>query len=566
MWKASTLLPLLFSLILGRLAVRLSSYKIERGTSLGFLESLMGSRTFFSTLITQFRLRTLAPFSLCLICIWLLSPFGSQAILRSLSLETTNKNSETNVTYFSTRQAAFSDARTWYPVFTASIMAPEKVKNSSLDLWGNVKIPLLSSFVNDLSPDSDGWYTVPQLVSQYTSLFGIPVTLPNGDDSTTFPLISSYLQLSCHTISSNLTRTNGTFYNPGLMAPSGPFFSSETITDKTAWAIGYLGADTSALLPPALNKTPSLDAVSDKVQGSGELSGLLLYQDFSGLQNVTSIYCTPSQIYVESEVKCSGKDCQVTAMRLLKEEHPPSRLTMLSFRSVFLSVSSFLGVSTPPNVTNLNPREQVDILQNYLVKPDDNTFIQTALPAASLGEESRFLKLPLDEFEARLGAVINTILQGSQGSLTTLLTGGSSQSSTSVGSATSTVTAQTTVQSLVFAVHWPWMAIFLLAITIMLLSAIASAILLRKTLARDYLGFVSSLARESRYAVMPVGGANTDGLGRSKRLRKLQIRLGDVGDVQEGWQIGLGAALTVGRLGIGTSNNVAPLDKRKLYV
>ena len=100
----------------------------------------------------------------------------------------------------------------------------------------------------------------------------------------------------------------------------------------------------------------------------------------------------------------------------------------------------------------------------------------------------------------------------------------------------------------------------------MLLAAIASAILQRKTLARDYLGFVSSLARESQYVGAPIGGADMDGLKRSKLLGEMNIKLGDVGTVQEGWQIGLGAALSVGKVGIGSSDNVVALDKRKLYI
>ena len=527
----------------------------------------MGSRTFFSTLITQFRLRRLTPLSFSLVFTWLLSPFGSQAILRSISVQTHRKNNETHVAHFNLRQAASSDIGIWSSVFlglfTASILAPEQVKTSSLDLWGNVKVPLLSSLVNTTSPNSDGWYIVPENVSQYTSLFGIPMVLPDGE-STTFALKSSYLQLSCHTISSNITRRNGTFRDPGLMSPSGPFFSSETITGETAWAIGYLGADTSLLLSPALSKKPSLDAVSDKVQAISEFSGLLLYQDFTGLQNVTSIYCTPSQIYVESEIDCVGKNCRVSRMRTLREEHPSSGLTMLGFRSIFLAISSLLP-STTPRSTNSSSRTKIDFLQNYLFEPDNNIFIQTALPPASFDEESLFLKLPLDQFGARLGAVLNTILQGSQGSLVTLLNSTSLSSNVS-DAITSTATAQTIVQETEFTIHWPWLFILFLATTIMLLAAIASAILQRKTLARDYLGFVSSLARESQYVGAPIGGADMDGLKRSKLLGEMNIKLGDVGTVQEGWQIGLGAALSVGKVGIGSSDNVVALDKRKLYI
>jgi len=61
-------------------------------------------------------------------------------------------------------------------------------------------------------------------------------------------------------------------------------------------------------------------------------------------------------------------------------------------------------------------------------------------------------------------------------------------------------------------------------------------------------------------------------MGRTRRLRDLKIRLGDVGNVRNGWQIGVGAALSVGRLGVGAGGGkggaevVRGLDGRKLYI
>jgi len=85
-------------------------------------------------------------------------------------------------------------------------------------------------------------------------------------------------------------------------------------------------------------------------------------------------------------------------------------------------------------------------------------------------------------------------------------------------------------------------------------------------LSRDYLGYVSSLARESRYVEFPDGGVGLDGIQRSRMCAARRVRLGDVGDVDGGWSIGTGVALKVGRFGLGDDVKTKGLDGRKLYL
>lgn len=46
----------------------------------------------------------------------------------------------------------------------------------------------------------------------------------------------------------------------------------------------------------------------------------------------------------------------------------------------------------------------------------------------------------------------------------------------------------------------------------------------------------------------------------------MRIKLGDVGDVDGGYSIGTGVALTVGMLGVGDEKGTRGLDRRKLYL
>src|SRR5690349_5066834 len=104
MLKTATIFPLLFSVVVGRAAIKLATWKLERGTTLGLLESLIGSRTVGGTILTQIRLWPLTFLGLGLILIWLMSPMGSQAALRMLVIENENVESSSNITYSNLRQ------------------------------------------------------------------------------------------------------------------------------------------------------------------------------------------------------------------------------------------------------------------------------------------------------------------------------------------------------------------------------------------------------------------------------------------------------------------------------
>ena len=105
--QAAALFPLVFSIVVGRAMVKLASWKLERGASLGLLERLMGSRAVGGAIATQFRLYSLSLVAIVLVFLWLLSPLGSQAVLRILSRSTESRSSSGNVTYINTTTKHF---------------------------------------------------------------------------------------------------------------------------------------------------------------------------------------------------------------------------------------------------------------------------------------------------------------------------------------------------------------------------------------------------------------------------------------------------------------------------
>lgn len=128
------------------------------------------------------------------------------------------------------------------------------------------------------------------------------------------------------------------------------------------------------------------------------------------------------------------------------------------------------------------------------------------------------------------------------------------------------VPSTVTMQREVFNTNWPFLSLFLLSTLAMFLAAVFAAVVSRKTLTRNYLSYVSSLCRESPDVEFPDGGVAMDGLERSRMCQDLRVRLGDVGDVEGGCEVGTGVAVRVGRLGFGSEERVAVLDRRKLYL
>lgn len=92
----------------------------------------------------------------------------------------------------------------------------------------------------------------------------------------------------------------------------------------------------------------------------------------------------------------------------------------------------------------------------------------------------------------------------------------------------------------------------------MFLAAITGVVFSRRTIVPDYLGYVSSLARESPYMRMPDEGVNMDGMDKARLVKDVKVRLGDVSDAVSG--------SSVGRLAFARMEETVKVKKGKLYV
>jgi hypothetical protein len=121
----------------------------------------MESRTFGSALGTYFKFQNFNFLGIGLLALWAMSPIGSQAVMRLLSLKLATHTSPISMAYFDTdTESVFAivasnpteTLTTISSVYVTALLSPSDAKNGPVDLWGNIKIPLQSS----LNATNDG--------------------------------------------------------------------------------------------------------------------------------------------------------------------------------------------------------------------------------------------------------------------------------------------------------------------------------------------------------------------------------------------------------------------------
>lgn len=234
----STAFTYVFGLVVGRAVKLFASWKLYHGTSLGVLEQMMGSTTFGGTLVTHGLLRPLNQLTIFLLIIWTFSPLGSQLSLSLIKTENQLLFSNATIRHLDTAQPSkiYGPDDADLPevlagpinsIYSTSIISPDSVRESSLDSWGNVKIPYFRRL--DASANSTGWTPVPRTGIAYSSLLGVPTANIPGVGNTTFVSTTTYLDLDCYNItqgapiplevpvdgvtwSGTKTELNGTFF------------------------------------------------------------------------------------------------------------------------------------------------------------------------------------------------------------------------------------------------------------------------------------------------------------------------------------------------------------------
>lgn len=504
-----------------------------------------------------------------LILVWALSPLGAQSMLRMLESRLEPRIHDSTLIHFDTDAptqqsclmpsspdgsaglaAMVSYVKT---MFGAVLLSPSTTKLDSMDIWGNVKVPILKSASDDWT--SISWSAE---LEHYSAFVGIPIT-SNPVGNKTFHLESSYVDLSCSNISKTATFTqdvtfgwrnwnsfpleNGTWYG---------FNTSSTLDRSSApWAMALdrfvddfwsgFGVQShrskqNMYCRPALFKNETgISAGLTRLYFQAKLGSSAALSS-AGL----TAYCDVRQRYVESRVTCRSSDmgghqnCTVTAQRPSQRPHSPDSISHLSIPWVFRYVSREIPLTTAPQ----NSAHPGFILQ-YLDNPNIGNFTM-------IQQLGMFEHVDADLFSRRLSQVINTYILLSQ-----MFLQAAGVSAESAGTTNWNTVAPAQVSTLIetFSVPRLWIGLCFLSSLILLICGVLSAVLTRLSAGPDILGYASTLIRDSRYIDTPHEVGRIEGADVSRKMGGLRIRYGLVRESPEGQM----------RSGVGLQEETQPL-------
>lgn len=558
-------------------------WKLERGAEVGLLETLMGSRTVGSTVITVAQLRLFNLGALGLLALWAISPLGGQAFLRIIRVEPEVDAVPASVTYYNNAAGSkinwlFFNAEDTYrsheslmwTIYRALIIGPLAAKAAPMDLWGNVKIPLLQRDYDE-GAATDEWDPIRENGVEgasrvpYASLLGVPFNLPATSSypsgNVSFLLESSYVDLRCPKVESGLGSPNWTHEFQSYVEPSA---TARNLTNGTFWVPclreGYQRFELpycekiNALWGIALNRfvnstwtrgfqkhlySPALFEDEDGIE-AGETTLNFVSRHLSISESAplrpewTEAECKVVQRYVESRVNCTRQereasssnsaspedvtanaaDCRVVAQRPSQKKHASENISFLSFQDLFAVVARLMpSVGMDTNVYS-------DIPVGYLASPDK--LVQPEHGAS-------LFNVTTLEFSRRLTQLVNTFVGTTQLVLNATL--GSVPADLL---ASETMVTDTETRRFVEYVHVSrlWVILGLAASLVLLVCGVLSVVFRNLAKSPEVLGYVSSSIRESKFAHIPAETRYLDGLDLTTAIRKDRVIWGPV---QNSW-------------------------------
>jgi hypothetical protein len=514
------------------------------------LEQLVGSRTLFLAVERSFLVRTRSFYTLVVPLLWGLSPLGGQSSLRILSRTETDIRSLTAVTYYNDTywsgnvyDTSSNIVNSLQPesVYTACLLQSNETRISSLDSWGNLKIPKLSS-LKAYSPSLPAvqWTDVSSEDTTYSSLVGLMLESPIQATGTTtrFPIEATYLDLDC------ASKFSTTSY-PELVDHLGPirvgFNTSKSWNSSTGTPLFYLGE--GSYLALGFNNFLLGIPVQSPPDGKSPENLSLKYAvktydvDNSSANQFFAYECAMTMPRVEAEVTCKDLlPCYVSRMR------KSQRFTVSVNTTPFNDDQALGYVVAGTALSNL--------LGHFLwASGAARIFQRTASEWYILtgqtnlggnGDGTEYATLADEQLSTRISTLISTLWKiGVAGQYiynhtvaenSTCLTDfivACRQSGYYPAQAEATVVRS--VQA--WRANKAWIGITMTVSIIALGFGILGLFLKRMVKTPDILGYVSTMTRDNPHFEGPGGGERLDGVERARLLRGKDVKLMVVSDI-----------------------------------
>jgi hypothetical protein len=277
-------------------------------------------------------------------------------------------------------------------------------------------------------------------------------------------------------------------------------------------------------------------------------------------------HCTITTTYIEAEITCpTASQCAVSRLRRSTLPHPPPAYTQLDAPSPLSGWDVFANAFVQS--ASGHPAFPT-IVQYYLTSPEDPV---TAL-AEFYGDTSAPPTLPSNTMYAiRLAQLMNAywtaangiyaISSGLDPSTAYLPDQTYNSVETVLFANTSTTTGQKSASVAVIKAHIPWVVTLAFVSIVMIFASLASPMIRFFLVCGPdvMLNFSSLATRENPFVPLPRSGTFMDAGQRSRRLRGVRVRLGDVEPGAE-----VGRLVVVGVEGGGSGGGMR-VRRKRLY-
>lgn len=549
--QLATFFPYLFAFGFGRTLQNFLSWRLEKGIDCLSFAYLSRSLSLGSAYTAPLRVRHAHWIPPLLFVSWAFSPLGSQASLRFISKqrETVFTQLPGAIKYvypaatFQSACASCSIAR-YNSIFLSSFLSTSNTGHTPQDSWGNVRIPLLDD--QNSSDNTNAWRDVsPQTNPQYSSLIGIPLTIPHGPGNMTFIMQSWYWQLENSTLWKNGSTGS-------LLTGRSEYNGSSVLTNFTGLNVQWQFAVPRNLNPEAASIPITFEVTTNSA--FLENSPNFTYTYVSGGSEISKysrdvamrLDGVLTQRPVELNVTCAGLSCNVIAVRNVVMDPGYASSNDTHYLSVFM-----LGhlARAFPNEHPGTP--QPGVLEAYLYDPTQNPYsVLRYTDIQTLG----LTWIDSETMARRLSQVMNTFWMADN-YVNNVASGFNTSDPFLVKASavkSSNVTAASDQDFLECDVGW--MAVFCISALVMLLAAIVSASISFVRLAPDFTDFLSALVLNDGSLTL-VGFSHLGEYERVERLKGIKLKVGD----RE-------AGKRVGKVVIAEEAEVGNLEKGRLYL
>lgn len=523
--QLTTIFTIIFIVIVSTTVRRYALWKAEKGATIGEIEQLHASISLTATLKAIWSLRRFTLTGLVLIFLWSWYYVGSQAATREYAYRDSASHSTQIVAFLDskaispfqgdaidkdhtspTKLVDMTARYHMYSSFTAgtqktNVQGAKSVQGA--DIYGATLTPWYGpprgdpDDWRDLDFDDDGWLKISHMSDQ--------------------PVISS---IGTSLYWRNLSVAADTnVWTPQKMVGSFIYNVSNFQANCTTPVLSTKEKPAGALR--ALSTTMNMTTMSADVD---KPRGLFFWNWVNDTHSLTST-CEMTNMTLQIHALCTAATCKPTRVKHVATS-PRTLLDSDIFATSFFN-SLLLACGVPQYEGDYSTFDT----DNGLVDLKNSLAANKLASPAELLAAEQDAQFPLSMAVTRY---LNTYFRSSQmlryeHDFQTAL---SANGSVALYNNTdfSTLAMKGAIYNPQYSLSWPWLIMDIISNTVLLAAGIFAFWLRKNTLAPDIFGFVSSLTRDNPHLHLPEGGSTLSGIERSRALKMVRVKIGDVGE------------------------------------